>query len=485
MGHRSSLTRVLTMRRLSPIALLPVIAVVLVACNAGPSSSPERSTAIGASPIATGTAAPEPATVASGGPTPGAPEAPGAPGHSIECRDEETICEIHFVEDGRERAGWPMVVDGPCRELQTGSGGVAYVGCIPSDGATVHVFDPDGRPVDGWPVRIDGSIASVASHDFSLGCGLCGSAVDIGPDGAVYVAISEGSIAALHVFDPDGTPRAGWPQPIPGDPPAPNGHGGDGCRGFALAPDGTVFAWGYQDVAIGIELTAGRTEFTSWSADGRIRPGWPPGALGAASGPVLDADGGITYVSASGRVWGHDERGDVRPGWPYQLSAPAAPYMAPDGRVAIVIRVFEARDRLVMLGRDGQALSGGPIDLPADIETRCLFGDTPCVGVTRPLFGSDGTLYLSLAWSTTEHVIPDTTDMGGALVAFDPDGRVVDGWPVDLAPRTHVLDLAVDGDGRLIARGVVCDEGYFGGEGTAPTILVFAPNGELLDQQIE
>ena len=101
------------------------------------------------------------------------------------------------------------------------------------------------------------------------------------------------------------------------------------------------------------------------------------------------------------------------------------------------------------------------------------------------MFGSDGTLYLSLAWSTTEHVIPDTTEMGGALVAFDPGGRIVDGWPVDLALRTHVLDLAVDGDRRLIARGVVCDEGYCGGEGTAPTILVFAPNGELLDQQIE
>jgi len=92
-------------------------------------------------------------------------------------------------------------------------------------------------------------------------------------------------------------------------------------------------------------------------------------------------------------------------------------------------------------------------------------------------------MYLSLAWSTTEHVIPDTTDLGGALVAFDSDGRVGDGWPVDLAARTHVADLAVDSLGRLVARGVVCDEGYCGGEGTVSTVLVFTPDGELVDQR--
>jgi hypothetical protein len=464
------------------LTFLWVLALVVVACGGGATTSPEPSTP---------TAAPSRPTLEPSG-TASPPEPTGTPnvavppavGHSIACHDEETVCEIHLVKDGIEPAGWPVVLDGPCRELRTSAGGLAYVGCAPAGGATIHVIDLDGRPVGGWPVRLDGAIASVSWQDFSIGCGIQRSAIEVGLDGAVFVAISEGSKAALHVFHPDGTPRAGWPQPIPGDPPASDGHGGDGCRGFALTEDGTVSAWGYQNIQMGVELAAGRTEFTSWSADGRVRPGWPRGSIGAASGPVFDADGGVTYVSASGRVWSHDARGEIRPGWPYQLDRPAAPYGAPDGRIAIVTEVSEARDRLVALGGDGAPAPGFPIQLPADIETRCLFGDTPCAGVTYPVFGSDGTTYLSLAWSTTEHVIPETTDLGGALVAVDVGGGIVAGWPVDLAPRTHILDLRLDEAGRLVAAGVICDEGFCGGDATVSTVLLFAPHGELLDQRI-
>jgi hypothetical protein len=346
------------------------------------------------------------------------------------------------------------------------------------------VIGLDGRPVDGWPLRIAGSIASVGWHDFSIGCGV-GSAVEVGLDGAVYVAIATARSAALHVFEPNGRPRAGWPQSFPGDPPASDGFGGDGCRGFALGVDGVIVAWGYQGIDMGIELAAKRTEFIAWSADGRVRPGWPRGSVGAASGPVLDDQGGISYVSASGRVWSHDGAGDIRRGWPYQLSRPAPPRLAPDGRIAVVVEVGEDLDRLVLLRTTGQLVGIEPIELPADIETHCLFGDTPCAGTIEPVFAADGTIYLSLAFSTTEHVIPDTTDMGGALVGIDANGRIVDGWPVDLAPRTHILGLSIDGEGQLVARGVVCAVGYCGGDGTVPTVLTFSSGGELLDQQFE
>jgi hypothetical protein len=159
--------------------------------------------------------------------------------------------------------------------------------------------------------------------------------------------------------------------------------------------------------------------------------------------------------------------------------------MAPDGRVAIVVPADQAKDRLVLLRPDGTLMTGAPIELPADIETRCLFGDTPCAGVTRPTFASDGTLYLSLAWSTTEHVIPDSTNMGGALVAYGLDGAIVDGWPIDLDARTHVLDVSVDPQDRLVARGVVCAPDYCGGDATVATTFVFAPDGELLERRIE
>jgi hypothetical protein len=199
--------------------------------------------------------------------------------------------------------------------------------------------------------------------------------------------------------------------------------------------------------------------------------------VGAASGPVRDVDGGITYVSASGRVWSHDELGEIRPGWPYGLAAPAAPYLGADGRLVIVAPSWDVPDRLVILDRDGQAVTGAPIVLPADVETVCIFGDTPCLGVTHPAIGGDGTIYLSLA--------PEEPGSAGALVAIGADGAIVDGWPVDLALRTRVLDLSVDGDGRLVARGVVCGADYCGSDDTVSTILIFSPDGELLDRQIE
>jgi hypothetical protein len=375
-----------------------------------------------------------------------------------------------------------VTVDGPCRDLETAPSGWAYVACSPHDGATVHVLDLDGRPVPGWPVQVEGTIAFVSWWDFAIGCGAGLSAVEVGSDGSAYVAVSTGSVVGLHVFNPDGAIRAGWPQAIPGDAPGQDGHGGDGCRGFALTDDDGVVAWGYQDTLLEIQLSAGRTEFAAWSADGEMRSGWPRGSVGAASGPVLDADGGITYVSASGRVWSHDEAGEIRPGWPYVLDGTTPPYQARDGRVVLIDEVQDAPDRLIMLGRDGQPVTGGPIELPTDIESVCIFGDTPCAGIIAPAFADDGTMYLSLAWSTAQGAIPDSPNMGGALIAYEPDGSIVDGWPIDLAQRTHVLSLSVDVEDRLVARGYVCSVGSCG-EGAVETTLIYASDGELIEQR--
>ena len=463
-----------------------MLALAVAAC-AGPSSSGTASPSSAPTPASS---APPASPVPSGLPAPSPPDSPepGTPiavGHSIECNQEETRCEVHQRDAaGNEAAGWPATVAGPCRELRTGADGPAYVGCSPAEGAMIHVLDLGGRPVDGWPVRSPGAIASVAWNDFSIGCGFGRSAIELGSDGSVYVAISTRSAARMHVFNPDGRPRAGWPQAIPGDAPGQDGFGGDGCRGFALADDDGVVAWGYEGIEESIELEARRTEFTSWSADGEIRPGWPRGSVGAASGPVLDADGGITYVSSTGRVWSHDDAGEIRPGWPYVLEVRTPPFGAPDGRVVLVSEVGDGPDQLIMLDRAGQPVTGGPIRMPADIHSHCIFGDTPCGGIVAPGFADDGTTYLSLAWSTSGGGDPNAANMGGALIAYQPDGSVVDGWPVDLAERTHVLGLSVDVEDRIIASGVVCGVESCGVE-AVQTTLIFAPDGALIDQTFE
>ena len=79
---------------------------------------------------------------------------------------------------------------------------------------------------------------------------------------------------------------------------------------------------------------------------------------------------------------------------------------------------------------------------------------------------------------------PATSNMGGSLIAFSPpgSGEIVDGWPVELPARTHALDLSVDVDGRLVARGYVCGAEGCGSEGTVETTLIYAPDGTLLEQ---
>ena len=475
------------MRPIHRILSVAMFAILLAACGApaSPSASPSPGaptpgpSAPPASPIPSDGPAPSP----SGEPGPGTPTAVG---HSIECNDEETRCEIHLVDAaGQEAAGWPVTVDGPCRDVVTGGDGLAYVGCSPAGNAMIHVLDPDGRPVAGWPVQLPGAVASVGWNDFTIGCGEGRSAIQPGSDGSVYVAIATRTAARLHVFNPDGQPRDGWPQTIPGDAPGMDGWGGDGCRGFALADDDGVVAWGYEGIEAAIELEARRTEFTSWSADGQVRPGWPQGSTGAASGPLLDSDGGITYVSATGKVWSHDDAGEVRPGWPYQLDRPAAPFGARDGRVVVIQENDESVDsvdQVFMLNRDGRLTIGEPLELPADIETRCIFGDTPCAGIAAPAFADDGTMYLSLAWSYVNRDLPDRADLGGSIVAFDVDGDVVHGWPVDLGARTHVFDLSVDINDRLVAEGVICGPDECASEATVSTTLIFAPDGTLLER---
>lgn len=77
------------------------------------------------------------------------------------------------------------------------------------------------------------------------------------------------------------------------------------------------------------------------------------------------------------------------------------------------------------------------------------------------------------------------SNLGGALVAFDPDGAIVDGWPIDLPERIHLLDLSVDPDERLVARGYLCESWFCDGDATRPTTFIFAPDGTLIEQRFE
>ena len=487
-----------------PMALrhlpLVVVALLVAACSASAASpdADQRLDRTSASPtpvVATpgpSSAGPSPTLDAMASQTPSPSPAPiasteidGIPVfastglHEIRCRDQETACSIvKFADAGLPV--WAVPVDGPCRHLWTSPTGDAHVACDPPSGAVLHVLDPNGRPRTGWPVSLGTELATVRWHDKSLGCGAERRPMAIASDGTAFVATVADDRAVLVALRPDGSPLPGWPRPFPGDAPAPDGFGGNGCRGFALG-DGVdrVVAWGYEGLQLDLDLLADRTVYTTYGMDGTVVPGWPVGSQGAATAPAVRADGGIAYTSATGKVWAHGPDGTIRDGWPYeppvgiepdQISAPVG---SADGALAIILRYGRTHD-LVLLGPDGRSLGEAPLDMGQPIETVCLHGDTPCGGDVSPIFGPDGTLYVAYG------VVEEDEDQGGSILALDRAGRLVDGWPVQLGDREHVTAMQVDLDGNLHVDGVTCSRSGCPGGGSEPLTVVIARDGRIV-----
>ena len=433
------------MRVRGPRSAALIVATLVLGCGgpAGPTASgsvlePSTEPTPSQVPPPTG---PAPSTSPGAGPTTN--PASDAEIYAIDCRGDGP-CTIEFVPNAvSDEPGWPVLVGGPCRGTMKAHDGTSYAACDTTEGVLVHAWDQLGMWRPGWPVGLPGVTASVYENDLTIGCGATASAV-VRSDGRIVVATVEASAAMLHVLTPAGVPIDGWPQPFPGDPPGEDGVGGNGCRGFAILSDDAILAWGYEGVEADILLVADRTEFTVYEADGRLRAGWPLGSVGAASRPVVLRDGSVAYVSASGRVWRHLPDGERASGWPYQLPAQTEPWLAPDGRLVFLIQDASGEDRAVALTADGIVVRGWPISLGAAVESRCLFGDTPCIGRVDPVFGPDGMVYVALANST--------------IAAIHPDGSASEGWPVPVGVDGHAVALTIAPNGNVLADVVVCEQ---------------------------
>jgi hypothetical protein len=317
-------------------------------------------------------------------------------------------------------------------------------------GCVLHRTNDAGVEPPGWPVELTGTLVDNRWNDFTIGCGPSREPfVRGGIEDVTYVGVVGPDGPEIQAINSDGTRSRRWPQPLP----APDGD----CHGFMFSPSqDQIVAWGYDGVVPDIELVADRTEFTVLDLDGSTRPGWPRGSEGAASGPVW-FDDGIAYVSETGRVWAHDAGGDVRPGWGYRLASKHAPVSFGD-RLAILQPVAERDDEVVAIGLDGQPAPGYPAELGGEIETRCLFGDTPCSGLVGPTMAPDGTVFVALG-NDGDHEVTESGQEGGRITAVGPTGERVQGWPVQLPERTHATHIGWSSEGPVIARVVVCAPG--------------------------
>ncbi len=434
------------MTRRTSTLLTAALTALAAACSVRipPASSPPI-----AGPTASATAR---ASAAAASAVPVSPLVPTPPpaggGLTAELVCEEPGCGLSLLDaDGEVMPGWPVELDGFCSGAVTDGIQRVYAACdISVEGPTLHGFNASGAVADGWPVILPAPIGTVSVNDFTAVCGRQLPPISLGADGTLYVSTWDESVRLLHAIDPAGQPRAGWPQPLPGDNQF-------GCGGFTLLPDQTLRAWGYEgEPSVPIELGYGpfaqRTVFTALAADGSTLPGWPFGSTGTGSGALIGADGTLYHVSEAGNVWAHGMDGQPKPGWPFALGEEwMSPYLAPDGR--LVLLSATGTGEIVAIGPDGATSPGWPRRLLVGRASPCLYnGDTDCFFLVEPVFGPDGTVYLALA--------PIAEGLGGSILALGPDGLVPAGWPLQLPDAVGAVGLAVDGAGHVIVHTATC-----------------------------
>ncbi len=362
-----------------------------------------------------------------------------------ECGARGVGCTLHRLGvDGQDFPGWPFEIPAEfacptgdqcyANALEIGPNGMVYVVSRRTDALGLMAVHPDGVIVPGWPLVLD---------DYEW------SDMRVGPDGTVFLVRrpvgeptndpSLGVIdehAELWAFGTNGRPRSGWPVAVPN------------IRRFLLSPDGDVVVWSLMNDVGELCSNPRRTVFTVLGPDGRTSSGWPRGSTGFASFPTLGADGTLYYVSATQKLYAHDTAGEVKTGWPVAVPGAgdacgsASPLVAPDGTI------YTVGDEVTALSPDGQPLPGWPYRPAAAMSGPCF--DSECYGgYAPPVVAPDGTVYIVVYPS-------DPSGVRAEVLALDRRGKLKPGWPYRLPFDANTVALGISGlsaDGRLFVRG--------------------------------
>jgi hypothetical protein len=314
-------------------------------------------------------------------------------------------------------------------QLATGPDGGLYVlvnrtrslQSDPPNTAVLALLDSAGRPRAGWPIQIAGFACGVDPYE-----GLTGQPL-VATDGSVRLVCDsdpDGDRAGNRLafaFTPEGALIPGWPV----DP-----QSGDSWEQVATVVGDRLYVPGRQITGEG--GTPGAS-VASWvneiAADASGREGThittPNGVM---PNVVLAPDGSLRVVAMGDTTWimGVDVSGPI-PGWPltFDLSV-SQPSFGPEGQMYLA-QVRSGRTSTQAVSRDGQARAIG--SEPVDIEqTEQWQGAGPEGGAAPPIVSTDG----------TEFLIEDR-DSGLRVVALDPAGKVMAGWPYQAAVHVEWL----------------------------------------------
>ena len=448
-----------------------------------PASTPSASLVPSASPVAT--ASDEPAASV-------APSAPPVSGPAVIPGSLPLPSGSASVAPAAGRGVWALVNDPPDRATDAGR-------------AVLVLLTIDGEPAPGWPQEIQGVVCGIRD---GVPAAPTSQLPLVAPDGSVRLlcrAVSPDATPAVFAlsFDPAGAQTPGWPVVLPSDPVDARMVGdtmvlatssmltdNDGAllegefrilrvsaagrleQGQAapmarnssydprLAADGVAFQRWVHD-----QDTDPSTEILAFGFNGAL-PGWPVSVPGIVSAPVLGPDGRYYAVSSARADWDALAAGQalvaLEPDGTLAVGAelptagiseatfaggyaPIAPVIGSDGSAWIL--GVNSRENVVVhaLGPDGSIRDGWPWRAGAPIEEQgeCEPASTGCgVWRTVPVLGPGETFLVLLA--------PADRTSGGQLVAVGSDGRIMNGWSVELSNRNERLDLVAAGADGMV-----------------------------------
>ena len=289
----------------------------------------------------------------------------------------------------------------------------------PPGRSVIALLDSIGRPRAGWPIQIVGWACGAEPYE-----GVTRQSTRqplVATDGSVRLvcdADPDGDLAGKRLafaFTPEGTLMPGWPV----DP-----RTGDSWEQAATVVGDRLYVPGRLITGEGGTETA---SVASWvneilgDASGRegTRISTPNGVM---PDVVLAPDGSLRVVAMGDQklILAIDVSGPI-PGWPLTFdSSVSQPAFGPDGRMYLA-QVQSGRTSTLVIARDGQVLPVGSD--PVDVEQAAQWnGAGPDGGPAPPIVSTDGTVFLI-----------QNGDSGLKVLALDPAGKVMAGWPYQAA----------------------------------------------------
>jgi hypothetical protein len=289
----------------------------------------------------------------------------------------------------------------------------------PPGRSVIALLDSAGRPRTGWPIQIAGWACGAEPYE-----GFTPQSTRqplVATDGSVRLvcdADPDGDLAGNRLafaFTPEGTLMPGWPV----DP-----RTGDSWEQAASVVGDRLYVPGRLITGEGGTPEA---SVASWvneiGADASGREGahasTPKGVMPDVK---LAPDGSLRLVAMGDQklIMAIDVSGPI-PGWPltFDLSV-SQPAFGPDGRMYLA-QVRSGRTSTLVVARDGEFLPIGSD--PVDVEqTEQWQGAGPDGGPAPPVVSADGTVFLV-----------EDRDSGLKVLALDPAGKVMAGWPYQAA----------------------------------------------------